>query len=71
MALTTEIAITAAGWTDDVEDLPLRYAFAYRPQSADANGAGVSTSLGKQSVVASTSWLPPAVVLGGFCLSAW
>ena len=53
IALTTTIGLRATYWVDDVDDLPLRYAFAYR----NAAG-GAETSLGMISIVDSTSWLP-------------
>ena len=30
--------MTAAGWTDDVEDLPLQYSFAYQPRTSAGEG---------------------------------
>ena len=53
IALTTTIGLRATYWVDDVDDLPLRYTFAYH----NAAG-GAEISLGMMSIADSTSWLP-------------
>ncbi len=44
-SLIRQVVITADLWFDDVEDLPLTYAFAY----AERQGGGTSTPLGERS----------------------
>jgi len=54
IALTTDVALSAVQWTDDPDDLPLKYAFAYTPY----NSALPPTSLGPASIAATAKWLP-------------
>jgi hypothetical protein len=55
IALRTSVEVQARQWVDDPEDLPLKYAFEYRPQAANST-RGVS--LGQTSMAATSRWLP-------------
>ena len=56
IALTTSVNIAAVQWVDDPDDMPLKYAFSYRPQSSSQGTS--ETPLGMTSIAASSSWLP-------------
>ena len=56
--------MTATGWTDDVEDLPLQYSFAYQPRTsageggvdADAPPSMIVTAIDSNNAVRALRW---------------